>query len=151
MRRLKSFGINFVYTHNYGCEPGSHVSFAEVLRAADDAGMLVAFSQPHFAQYDWKTPDAEGTNGYARHAQFDVHVAQNHPAVVAYSMSHNATGYDEDMNPDLIDGLTNPRKDGWSSNNAKRAPACGGHCPRASIRAALCITTRRATWGRCTQ
>src|SRR5262249_33871852 len=45
LRRLKGFGINFVYTHNYGCEPGSHVSFAEVLRAADDAGMLVALSQ----------------------------------------------------------------------------------------------------------
>ena len=25
--RLKSFGINFVYTHNYGCEPGSHLGF----------------------------------------------------------------------------------------------------------------------------
>ena len=47
--RLKSFGINFVYTHNYGCEPGSHLSFAEILRAADDTGMLVALSQPHFS------------------------------------------------------------------------------------------------------
>jgi beta-galactosidase len=56
MKRLRSFGINFVYTHNYGCEPGSHVSFAEILRAADDAGMLVALSQPHFAHYDWKRP-----------------------------------------------------------------------------------------------
>src|SRR4030095_10749102 len=36
LERLKSFGINFVYTHNYGCEPGSHLSFEEVLRAADD-------------------------------------------------------------------------------------------------------------------
>src|SRR5205823_6550624 len=43
MKRLQSFGINFVYTHNYGCQPGSHVSFAEVLRAADDVGMLLAF------------------------------------------------------------------------------------------------------------
>ncbi len=40
--RLKRFGINFVYTHNYGCEPGSHLSFEEILRAADDVGMLVA-------------------------------------------------------------------------------------------------------------
>ena len=63
--RLKSFGINFVYTHNYGCEPGSHLSFAEILRAADDTGMLVALSQPHFSAYDWKTPDADQTNGYA--------------------------------------------------------------------------------------
>ena len=75
MQRLKSFGINFVYTHNYGCEPGSHLSFAEILRAADDVGMLVAFSQPHFGHYDWKAPDADETNGYARHAEFYVRVA----------------------------------------------------------------------------
>src|SRR5439155_3501515 len=109
LRRLQSFGINFVYTHNYGCEPGSHVSFADVLRAADDVGMLVAFSQPHFGHYDWKAPDADRTNGYARHAEFYVREAQNHPSVVAYSMSHNATGYDEDMNPDFIDGVQDPR------------------------------------------
>ena len=54
LERLKSIGINFVYTHNYGCEPGSHLGFAEILRAADDVGMLVAFSQPHFSHYDWK-------------------------------------------------------------------------------------------------
>jgi beta-galactosidase len=121
MQRLQSFGINFVYTHNYGCEPGSHVSFADILRAADDVGMLVAFSQPHFGHYDWKAPDADRANGYARHAEFYVRAAQNHPSVVAYSMSHNATGYDEDMNPDLIDGVRDPRDDTWSQNNAKLA------------------------------
>jgi hypothetical protein len=118
--RLKSFGINFVYTHNYGCEPGDHLSFAEILRAADDVGMLVALSQPHFSAYDWKAPDADEKNGYARHAEFYARVAQNHPAVVAYSTSHNATGYSEDMNPDLIDGLARPRES-WSDNNAKLA------------------------------
>jgi len=121
MKRFQGFGINFVYTHNYGCEPGSHVSFAEVLRAADDVGMLVAFSQPHFAHYDWKAADADRANGYARHAEFYVRAAQNHPSVVFYSMSHNATGYDEDMNPDLIDGIKDPRDDTWSRNNAKLA------------------------------
>ncbi len=121
MKRLQSFGINFVYTHNYGCEPGSHVSFTEILRAADDVGMLVAFSQPHFDQYDWKAADADRSNGYARHAEFYVRAAQNHPSVVAYSMSHNATGYEEDMNPDLIDGLKDPRTDSWSRNGAALA------------------------------
>jgi beta-galactosidase len=120
-KRLQSFGINFVYTHNYGCEPGSHVSFAEVLRAADDVGMLVAFSQPHFGHYEWKADDADRTNGYARHAEFFCREAGNHPSVVAYSMSHNATGYDEDMNPDQIDGLKDPRTDSWSQNGAKLA------------------------------
>ncbi|MCS6863023.1 MAG: hypothetical protein NZT92_22185, partial [Abditibacteriales bacterium] len=120
LQRLQSFGINFVYTHNYGCEPGAHLSFADILRAADDVGMLVALSQPHFSAYDWQAPDADQNNGYARHAAFYVRVAQNHPSVVAYSMSHNATGYSEDMNPDMIDGLTE-RRDTWSLNNARRA------------------------------
>jgi hypothetical protein len=121
LKRLQGFGINFVYTHNYGCQPGSHVSFAEVLRAADDLGMLVAFSQPHLSHYDWKAADADRANGYARHAEFYVRTAQNHPSLVAYSMSHNATGYDEDMNPDRIDGIGDPRADSWSRNNAKLA------------------------------
>jgi beta-galactosidase/beta-glucuronidase len=120
LERLKSIGINFVYTHNYDCEPGSHLSFAEILRAADDVGMLVALTQPHFSHYDWKAVDADEKNGYARHAAFYVSVAQDHPSVVLYSMSHNATGYNEDMDPDLIDGLADQR-DNWSRNNAKLA------------------------------
>src|SRR4029077_20621472 len=82
--RLKTFGINFVYTHNYGCEPGTHLSFAESLRAADDAGVLVALSQPHFSQYDWQAPDADQNNGYAHHAEFYTQAAGNHPSVVFY-------------------------------------------------------------------
>jgi beta-galactosidase len=120
LRRLKSFGVNFVYTHNYGCEPGTHLSFAEVLRAADDVGMLVALAQPHFGQYDWQAPDADQTNGYARHAEFYVRIAENHPAIVMYAMSHNATGYIEDMNPDMIDGVQDPRPD-WAKNGIKPA------------------------------
>jgi beta-galactosidase/beta-glucuronidase len=118
--RLQSFGINCVYTHNYDCEPGSHLGFSEILRAADDTGMLVSLSQPHFSDYDWKAADADANNGYARHAAFYAQVAGNHPSVVFYSMSHNATGYNEDMNPDLIDGIAAPR-DNWSQNNVKLA------------------------------
>lgn len=121
IKRLKSFGINFVYTHNYGCQPGSHVSYAEILRAADETGMLVAFSQPHFGHYEWKEPNADRDNGYARHAEFYVRAAQNHPSVVAYSMSHNATGYDEDMNPDRIGTSDDPRADGSGRNSASLA------------------------------
>ncbi len=120
LQRLKSFGINFVYTHNYGCEPGSHLGFEEILRAADDTGMLVAFSMPHFSHYEWPSPAADGTNGYARHAAFYARAAQNHPSVVLYSMSHNATGYNEDMNPDLIDGIHEVR-DTWAARNVKLA------------------------------
>ena len=63
-----------------------------------------------------------------------MRAAQNHPSVVAYSMSHNATGYDEDMNPDLIDGIKRPTHgDSWSNNNAKLALAGGSHREEASI------------------
>jgi hypothetical protein len=120
LERLKNFGINFVYTHNYGCEPGSHLSFEEILTAADDVGMLVALSQPHFSHYDWKAPGADQDNGYARHAEAYVRMARNHPSVVFYSMSHNATGYNEDMNPDMIDGKRDKR-DQWSMNNVRLA------------------------------
>lgn len=120
LRRLKSFGVNYVYTHNYGCEPGSHLSFAEMLRAADEVGMLVGLSQPHCNQYDWRMPSAEKTNRYAQHAAFYVRVAQNHPSVVFYPTSHNATGYADDMNPDLIDGVSEVRTT-WSKRNAARA------------------------------
>ena len=125
MLRIQSTGINFVYTHNYSCAPGSHSSFTEILRAADDVGMLVSFSQPHFGEYDWKVANADQKNGYARHAEFYVRVAQNHPSVVFYSTSHNATGYAEDMNPDLIDGIANPRSPAamTSANLALRAEA----------------------------
>lgn len=120
LQRLKSFGVNFVYTHNYGCEPGAHLSFAEVLRAADDEGVLVALSQPHFGEYDWTSADADRTNGYALHAAYYTQVAQNHPSVVFYAMSHNSVGTIESMNPFRIDGRQDER-DSWSANNAKKA------------------------------
>jgi len=82
--------------------------------------MLVSLTQPHFSHYDWKKPDADKQNGYARHAEFYARVAGSHPSVVCYAMSHNATGYNEDMNPDMIDGTTDPREN-WSRNNAKLA------------------------------
>ena len=123
--RLKSFGINFVYTHNYGCEPGSHLGFSEILRAADDVGMLVSFSQPHFSHYDWKAEDANRTNGYRRDAAYYTRAAGSHPSVVFYSMSHNATGYAEDMNPDLFGAAEAPR-DTWALNNVKLAHRAEG-------------------------
>lgn len=120
LERLKSLGINLVYTHNYDTDPGAHLGFEEILRAADDVGMLVSFTLPHFSHYEWKPDRADATNGYARHAAAYVRYARNHPSVVFYSMSHNATGYEQDMNPDLIDGLHDPRET-WSANNAKLA------------------------------
>ncbi len=112
LERHKRVGINFVGVGGFGCEPGAHSSLKEVLRATDDAGTLVALTQPHMGNYDWDAPDADRTNGYAEHAEFYTRVAGNHPSVVFYATSHNACGYAEDMNPDLIDGLVD--RAAWS-------------------------------------
>ena len=113
LERLKSFGINFVYTHNYDCEPGSHLELrgnpARRRRRGDARRAVAAAFQP----LRLEGARRRRNNGYARHAAFYARVAQNHPSVVIYSMSHNATGYDEDMNPDMIDGMHDPR-DTWS-------------------------------------
>ncbi len=147
--RLKSFGVNFVYTHNYDCEPGSHMSFEEILRAADDTGMLVSLTQPHFSHYDWSKPDADETNGYARHAAYYVRLAENHPSVVTYAMSHNATGYDEDMNPAMIDGIHDAR-DQWSVNNVKLRLRRRGDRPPSRPDADRLSPCLRQSWDRCT-
>jgi hypothetical protein len=44
--------------------------------------VLVGFTQPHFANYDWTAPDANAANGYAQDAEFYVRMAQNPPAVM---------------------------------------------------------------------
>ena len=121
-KRLKAIGVNTMYTHNYGCQPGSHLSFAQILRAADDVGMLIVVSQPHFSHYEWDAADADDTNGYARHAEFYVRMAQNHPSVVMYSMNHNALSYNGAYNPDHIDGLHNDkgRREPRTDRSAKR-------------------------------
>jgi hypothetical protein len=122
MLRLKTFGMNFLYTHNYGCQPGDHLGFDEILRAADDTGMLISLSQPHFGHYKWDEPNSDQTNGYARHAEFYARVAGSHPSVVCYSTSHNACGYADDMNPDCIDGIYEDQNQ-WHINATKKALA----------------------------
>ena len=125
LERHKAVGINFVTAGGFGCQPGSHVSFEGVLRAADDVGTLVAVTQPHMGHYEWDAPDADQTNGYAQHAEFYTRVAGNHPSVVFYATSHNACGYVGDMNPDLIDGLVDraAQTRGRNVDNALRAEA----------------------------
>ena len=117
-RRLKDIGINYVYTHNYGSNPGSHLSFQETLRAGDDVGMLIGLTQPHAGNYNWDDP--EEVRNYQRHADFYVRVAQNHPSVVFYVTSHNSTTSPGDMDPDLM-GIVEVTRDNWSGGNAEKA------------------------------
>ncbi|NLW51624.1 MAG: hypothetical protein GXY85_12405 [Candidatus Brocadiaceae bacterium] len=120
LEERKDMGLNFGACGGFGAAPGDHVSFEGVLRAADDVGVLMALTQPHFRQYDWDAEDAERTNGYAEHAEFYTHVAGNHPSVVFYATSHNSVGYMGSMDPDMIDGI-HERRSGSGAQNAANA------------------------------
>jgi hypothetical protein len=99
--RMKWMGFNAVYGHNYGCSPGSHVSYADILRAADDTGMLFCFSLPHMNSYDWRERN-EKTNGYERHMEWYIRRAQNHPSVVMYAQNHNLLYVRDVENPERL-------------------------------------------------
>jgi len=101
-KRLKWWGFNAAYTHNYGCSPGSHIAFEEILRAADDVGVALSFSLPQMRDYNWEGEKPEKRNGYERHVEYYARCAGNHPSVVMYSQNHNSLGYTDDENPQRI-------------------------------------------------
>ncbi len=102
MERFRWLGFNAVYTHNYSCNPGSHMGFGDLLKAADDVGMLLCFSLPHMNSYDWSGEQPEKASGYERHLEWYVRRSQNHPSVIMYSQNHNYLGYSDDQNPQRL-------------------------------------------------
>ena len=116
--RAKKSGYNLLYTHNYAPDPGVTVGFGEILRAADDTGMLVSFAVPGtytYKGFPWPynkiTPESL-TNGYPQHLEYYVRSAQNHPAVVVW-FSFESSGGPQDQNPDHL-------------AEAEKAPPVGG-------------------------
>jgi len=97
IERYQWLGFNAAYTHNYGCTPGAHLSFDGLLNAADDTGLLLAFSLPHMNAYNWS--DDAAARAYERHLEHYVRQAQNHPSVVLYSQNHNSIASSADQNP----------------------------------------------------
>jgi len=97
IRRHQMLGFNAVYTHNYGCTPGSHIGFDGMLKAGDDTGMLLCFSLPSMRAYDWSTEEAVAA--YRRHLEWYVRQAQNHPSVIMFSQNHNVLAFSDDQNP----------------------------------------------------
>lgn len=104
LRALKRLGVNCVYSHNYGFTPGDTVSYGDVLRACDEAGMLVVFAMPHAKDFTWDDAKPMADNGYEHLADWLVGEVANHPAVVMYALTHNYTGYDDDQNPRQVGG-----------------------------------------------
>ncbi|MEI6502141.1 MAG: glycoside hydrolase family 2 TIM barrel-domain containing protein, partial [Armatimonadota bacterium] len=126
-RRLRQYGFNFFITGNYHFRPGAVGYMAGMLQAADETGMLWAFSLPHLTDFKIDPAKPETLAAYRALSEYLIRRVQNHPGVIMYAMNHNATGYYGDQNPLKIDGLYNPegavgKNASWSSRNREIAP-----------------------------
>ena len=119
-RRLKEYGFNAFITSNYSFEPGE-VSYLDGLyQAADEEGVLSSFTLPHAKDFGWKLNTPEQLKRYRVLCEWLVRRAQNHPGIILYAMTHNATGYKGDQNPLWMDGLYSP-DDEWARTNPAKS------------------------------
>ncbi|MDX9980218.1 MAG: glycoside hydrolase family 2 TIM barrel-domain containing protein, partial [Lentisphaeria bacterium] len=108
IRRMQQYGFNFLITANYNFSPGEVGYLDGLFEAADQTGMLCAFSLPHVKDFNWRLDQPEPRARYEAMTRWLVRRARNHPAVVLYAMNHNSTGYHGDQNPLKMDGIYQP-------------------------------------------
>jgi hypothetical protein len=111
-RRMKRYGFNFCIMHNYSFGPGEVSYFLDMIRAADEEGMLLSFSLPHVKDYGWSLEDAARLASYRAVTAWCIGQVRHHPSVVLYAMNHNSMGYTGDQNPAELDGLHGPDTQG---------------------------------------
>jgi beta-galactosidase len=114
--RMREYGFNFFIMGNYNFRPGEVNYFMDLVRAADRDGMLMSFSMPHIGDYRWQLDNPQVQARYRSVAAWCAGQVRNDPAVVLYAMNHNATGYQGDQNPELLDGVHGP-----DSSNRRQA------------------------------
>ncbi|MDZ4199916.1 MAG: beta galactosidase jelly roll domain-containing protein [Kiritimatiellia bacterium] len=106
--RMQEYGFNFIIFGNYNFVPGEVGYMDALLDACDETGMLVSVSLPHAKDFDWKLHDPDVAARFRELTEWIIRRVQNHPSVIFYGMTHNATGYRGDQNPLKIDGLYDP-------------------------------------------
>lgn len=100
----KAFGYNFLINGNYSFTEGDTGYLDMYCFENSRAGMLFSLTLPHPAMFDWKLNDPKVMGEYKQLAQYLVRRYQNVPGLVMYASAHNATGYECDQDPMLIDG-----------------------------------------------
>lgn len=108
IKRLKAYGFNFFITHNYAFGPGSVSYMNGMLEAADEQGVLCAFSMPHAKDFSWNLDDEKTRLSYQSLVNRLVSLVGNHPSIAAYTMNHNSCGYKGDQNPLYLHGKFDP-------------------------------------------
>jgi hypothetical protein len=131
LRRMRRLGFNFVIMANYGFEPGENASFSGLLEAADELGFLMSFSLPHPVSLPFGTRPEDQQSQWQELTGYCLRAAQNHPAVLAYAMSHNVLGYYGDQNPAKMDGRYQPgTSNRWLTESRRKAAAAEDYVHR---------------------
>ena len=124
-RGLKEYGFNAAITSAYDFAPGTAGYLDAFFEAADETGVLTAFTLPHIKDFAYGLDDPKQQARYKARAEWLIRRAQNHPSIVFYTMNHNSTGYYGDQNPLKIDGKYDPAEAGalasWNTNNRRQA------------------------------
>ena len=121
--RMKAEGFNFIIAGNYDYRAGSISYPTGLLEACDETGVLFSYSLPHFRDFDSALDKPEVAARYRELSDRAMSVVRNHPSVISYALSHNATGYCGDMNPLRIDGKYDPGDTGRLANRAQAKKA----------------------------
>lgn len=104
----RAYGFNmYVPTSNYGFSEGDVTTFEVMLREGMKGGMTYVVGLPHPNKFDnpARPHHWQYGPGYDRLVKYMVKRFQNVPAVIFWSSTHNATGYESDQNPEIISGL----------------------------------------------
>ena len=146
---MKGLGINFVYTHNYGCEPGTHLGFAEMLQAADDMGMLVRSLAAAFRPVRLAGARCRGENGYAR-ARGVLRPRGRKPSVGG-DVLHEPQRHRLRRGQQPGHDRRHPGPAARLVRNSAKWPCVPRRSSNGSIPAASSTITPRATWARSTR
>ena len=122
-RRMQEYGFNALISGNYDFVPGAVGYIDGLFEACDETGVLMAFTLPHFKDFDYRLDTPANAASYAALAKWLIRRARNHPSVVFYATSHNSTGYNGDQNPLKIDGVHEQAAppDIWYMRNRRQA------------------------------
>lgn len=126
-RAMKEWGFNAAITGAYDFAPGTVSYLDGFFDAADETGLLTAYTLPHIKDFGYNLETPENRARYTALTEWLIRRAQNHPSIVFYAMNHNANGYYGDQNPLKIDGKYEPATTGaakaWSTRNRKQSLA----------------------------
>jgi len=108
LRRAREIGFNYVLHANYDYDAQDFTCLDDTVRAGDDAGFPMSFSIRHVKRIYRDFEDPQKRAFWNRAVDYEVRRLRNHPSIFMWAMDHNFTGWQDDQNPQQMDGRFAP-------------------------------------------